>query len=80
MLFDELDTITAGGNGQFVLGCVSWLADQDTTSLIAAKSLMLEGLSLSSGQVSLWAGIFLVLIPLTLLILGIVVTLKRRRR
>ena len=77
---DELDTITAGGNGQFVLGCVSWLADQDTTSLIAAKSLMLEGLSLSSGQVSLWAGIFLVLIPLTLLILGIVVTLKRRRR
>ncbi len=77
---DELDLITAGGNGQFVLGCISWLASQDTTSLIAAKSLMLEGLSLSSGQVTLWAGVFLVLIPLALLILGIVVTLKRRRR
>lgn len=76
---DQLDAITAGGNGQFALGCLTWLADQDTTTLIAAKSLMLEGLSLSAGQVRLWAGVFLAVIPLGLIVAGILVTLKRRR-
>ena len=76
----DLDQITMGGNGQFALGCLTWLADQDTTALIAAKSLTLEGLSLSSGQATFWAGVFMVAVPLVLLILGITVTLKRRRR
>ena len=80
LMTDDLDQITMGGNGQFALGCLTWLADQDTTALIAAKSLMLEGLSLSSGQVTFWAGVFMVAVPLVLLILGITVTLKRRRR
>ena len=50
LMTDDLDQITMGGNGQFALGCLTWLADQDTTALIAAKSLMLEGLSLSSAR------------------------------
>ena len=37
-------------------------------------------LSLSSSQVTFWAGVFMVAVPLVLLILGITVTLKRRRR
>lgn len=79
LMTDELDLITMGGNSQFVLGCIGWLADQDTSALIAAKSLMLEGLSLSSAQVTLWAGVYIVAVPLALLIAGITVTLKRRR-
>ena len=80
LLSEQANTASAGANGQFALGCVTWLAGQDAATLIAAKSMMIEGLSLTASQANFWAVLFTLVLPLALLAAGITVTLKRRRR
>ena len=75
------DSRVAGGNSRFLLGCVGWLTDTDTTAtLVAAKGLTSDALTFTAGQTARYGALTVALLPLALLVCGAVITLKRRAR
>ncbi len=75
-----VDTIVNGGNSKLVLACAAKMTDQNSGTLVAAKSLEGDTLTVSAGGVMVWAFVFLAVIPLGLIIFGVVVTILRRRK
>lgn len=69
-----------GGNLDLALNMVNWLSNDDSLLNIPARTAPDQGLSLSAGwQITLFV-VFLVLLPLGLLVAGIAVWVRRRRR
>ena len=77
----QTDSRVAGGNSRFLLGCVGWLTDTDTTAtLVAAKGLTSDALTFTAGQTVRYGTLAVLVLPLALLVCGAVITLKRRAR
>lgn len=77
----QTDSRVAGGNSRFLLGCVGWLTDTDTTAtLVAAKGLTSDALTFTAGQTVRYGALAVLVLPLALLVCGAVITLKRRAR
>lgn len=77
----QTDSRVAGGNSRFLLGCMGWLTDTDTTAtLVAAKGLTSDALTFTAGQTARYGALTVALLPLALLVCGAVITLKRRAR
>jgi ABC-2 type transport system permease protein len=66
------------GNGEFLLGLLSRLTGQDLGITLAPKTLGLEYLPVSEFQMSLWGGVFTVLLPLLVMAAGVGIFLHRR--
>ena len=66
------------GNSEFFLNAVSWVNARSETISIRAKSLFKLPLRMSALQAVLFSGIFAILLPAVILILGLVIHLKRR--
>ncbi|MCI2046829.1 MAG: GldG family protein [Faecalibacterium sp.] len=75
-----VNTIVNGGNSKLVLACAAQMTDQNSGTLVAAKSLEGDTLTVSAGNVLVWAFVFLAVIPLGLIVFGVVVTILRRRK
>ncbi len=76
----EVDTLVAGSNFKFLMNVFSQLADHQTTSAIASKSLVYDMLSVTTGQQIFWRNITVFILPMGLLICGGVIWFGRRRR
>jgi len=70
--------LTQPGNIDFYMNCLSWLQDQEELISIRPKNLLAMSLRLTQVQFYLFAGITVVLIPLTILGAGLIVWLRRR--
>lgn len=79
-LDQNINMSVGGGNNQFLLGCLTWLSGQDSGILIAAKSLSGETLTVSAAQASLWGNLTTIVLPVACLLIGAVITIKRRQR
>ena len=80
LLNSQLDMMVNGNNSAVVLSALSQLAGQDVESLgIAAKSLSVDHLTVSTGQMQQWNMISMYLLPLAALAIGIVIVLRRRK-
>lgn len=80
LLDQNINLSVGGGNNQFLLGCMTWLSGQDSSILIAAKSLSSETLTVSAAQASLWGNLTTIVLPVACLLIGTVITVKRRQR
>lgn len=80
LLDENADTMVGGGNSQFLLGCTIWLAGEDSTILIAAKSFESDMLVTTAFQADLWGGVATVGLPVFCLVMGAAITIKRRRQ
>ena len=80
LLDENADTMVGGGNSQFLLGCTTWLAGEDSTILIAAKSFESDMLVTTAFQADLWGGVATVGLPVFCLVMGAAITIKRRRQ
>lgn len=69
-----------GGNMDFLLNSVNWMQDRKDNISITAKSLDTGVLTMSTLQRLLFSGIVVILIPLSIIIYGIMVWLKRRHQ
>ena len=69
-----------GGNDPCLLGCVSWLSGQDSSILIAAKSLSSDTRTVSAGDAAFWGNLTTIVLPMICLIAGAAITIKRRRQ
>lgn len=66
------------GNRDFVLNAIGWVQDQQETLSIRLKSTYQLPLQLNGAQLLIFAGLFVVVIPLGILVAGLVVWLRRR--
>ncbi len=66
------------GNRDFILNAIGWVQNQQETLSIRAKFTLQFPMQLTGAQVLIFAGLFVVLIPLGILIAGLVIWLRRR--
>ncbi len=66
------------GNRDFILNAIGWVQNQEETLSIRAKFTLQFPMQLTGAQVRIFAGLFVIVIPLGILIAGLVVWLRRR--
>ena len=77
---DTANSYVSGGNQDLFLNCLSWMAGQEDSLSIHAKSVSTEYLTMSSSAASLYTVLIIFLIPLLFLSIGIVIVVRRKRR
>lgn len=81
MLTDStLNTYTSGGNFDFVLNAIGYLCEHGSMISIRGKNITSDSLIVTSGQMTFWIFILMILIPLISIVTGFVVWVRRRRR
>ncbi len=80
MLDSYIDQTVSGANSNLFLNALNWMGDQVESISIRAKSLDAASLTVTSAQSSFWSIVMIGLIPLGFIALGIVVTIRRKRR
>ncbi|MFA9463339.1 MAG: Gldg family protein [Velocimicrobium sp.] len=67
------------GNGDLFLNSISWLEDTNSGLSIPARNVSQTYLTVNPSQAVFWGAIFVIIIPITLLIAGLVIWLRRRK-
>jgi hypothetical protein len=67
-----------GGNTDLFMNSLAWLQDRPETLSVRSKSIYILPMQLTNLEIAVFAGIFVILIPLVFFIWGLVVWLKRR--
>lgn len=80
MFSASADSMVSGGNQRFFTGVLSDMVNIDTVVSIPSKSLAIDYLTLTQANVNFWGNLTTIIIPLGLLICGIVVWLRRRKK
>lgn len=77
---DQFNAQVSGGNQDFFLNALEWLCDQEESVTIHAKSLSTNYLTMPDSTANVLGILVLALIPGTLLAVGILLTVRRKRR
>lgn len=81
MLTDSsMNTYTSGANYDFILNAVGYVCEHESMISIRGKNITSSSLIVSSGQMTFWIFILMILIPLVLIITGFIIWIRRRRR
>lgn len=80
LLDDQANQSVSGGNYDLILNAVSWLCEHESSITIHAKSIDSAKLVLTTSQINFWSSIIMILLPLIVIVTGIVVWLKRRKK
>jgi ABC-2 type transport system permease protein len=80
LLLDDIDEMVGGNNTNLVLNAIGWMTGQDNGISIRPKTTASTSLRLTSAQAFQWSMLFCVLIPLTLILFGSIVCIRRNRR
>lgn len=76
----QMNTYVSGGNYDFLLNSVGFLCEHESTISIRGKSVYSSSLAVTSGQMTAWIFVLMVLIPLVLITTGLVIWIRRRKR
>lgn len=77
---DTMNKMVSGGNSKLFLNTLSWICGHESTISIPVKSMSFEYLTLTAANVNFWSIIVIVVIPLTFILYGLFVWLKRRKQ
>lgn len=77
---DNINQLVAGANEDFAINGLSWMCEHESGIAIHSKRLDTQKLVLTAGQVNFWSLLFMIVIPISVIIAGIVVWLRRRRK
>lgn len=80
LLEDNVNAMVSGGNSNLFMNSVNWMCDQQETISIRAKSMDEQGLTLTLAQSSFWSIVLLGVIPGAIILCGVVVVVRRKRR
>lgn len=79
-LKDDVNQEVSGANEDLAINGFSWMCDHESSIAIHSKSLDVDYLVLTAGQVSFWTLLLMFVIPIATIIAGVVVWLRRRRK
>ena len=77
---DDANARVSGGNQDLFLNALDWLCDQEQSVTIHAKTLGTNYLTMSDATANILSILVLAVIPGTLLALGIILNVRRKRR
>lgn len=80
LLDSYVNSAVSGANGDLFLNALNWMAGQEESISIRAKSLDSTGLTVTQGESSMWSIILIGVIPAALVAVGIVIWIRRKRR
>lgn len=80
MLDSNYNNAVSGGNFTYFLTILESMCDKSGSLAIEAKSMAEPSIVLSNGQAGFWAVVIIGLIPLSLIVVGVVIRERRRRR
>ena len=80
LMENGVNAMVSGGNSDLFMNSVNWMCDQQETISIRAKTLDEQELTLTQSQSSFWSIVLLGIIPGVVIIMGIVVVIRRKRR
>lgn len=76
----QMDTYVSGGNYNFLLNSVGFLCEHESMISIRGKNIYSSSLAVTSGQMTAWIFVLMVLIPVAVIVSGLVIWLRRRKR
>ena len=80
-MFDEyIDSAVSGGNSNLLLNALNWMGGQEESISIRAKSLDETGLSITESESSFWSAVMIGVLPAALVVIGIIIWARRKRR
>lgn len=77
MLVPDADSMVSGGNTSFLLNCVNWLNDENTSIYVSPKSLEGTTIMIDEGSIGKIKVVSWVIIPGVLFLAGFIVWLRR---
>ena len=80
LMEDNVNAMVSGGNSDLFMNSLDWMCDQQETISIRSKSMDEQGLTLTQAQSSFWSIVLLGVIPGAILMVGIVIVMRRKRR
>lgn len=80
MMQDSVNAMVSGANSDLFMNSISWMCDQVETISIRAKSMDETGLTLTQSQSAFWRTVMLGVIPGAVILIGVVVVIRRKRR
>ncbi len=80
MFTEEVNTTLAVGNYDLFANTLGYLCEHESAISIRAKSMDGTQLALTSFEANLWSAVVVVLVPAALLVVGVVIWIRRRRR
>ena len=80
MFTEEVNTTLAVGNYDLFANTLGYLCEHESAISIRAKSMDGTQLALTSFEANLWSAVVVVLVPAVLLVVGVVIWMRRRRR
>ena len=80
LLTDNVNAMVSGANSDLFMNSVEWMCDQEETISIRSRSLDQEGLTLTGAKSSFWSAVMIGFIPGAVLVIGLVIVVRRKRR
>lgn len=77
---ESVDAYVGGGNITMFLNAICWLCEDDGEASIHGKTVSTQFLTIDSSTVNLWRNIMIGAVPLTVLAVGVIVCIRRKRR
>ena len=76
----EYASLLIGGNAQLLTSTVNWMTGEENGVVIDSKSMSAETLTVPAKAIMLLGLLFTIVVPLAFIVVGIAITLVRRRR
>lgn len=80
IFMDDVNSSVSGGNAQLLGSVVNWMNGEETNTVIDSKSMSAETLTVPGSLVMPLGLLFVIILPLGCLLVGVVVSIQRRRR
>lgn len=80
LLDDGANQSVSGGNHDFILNAISWLCEHESSITIHSKSLDSAKLVLTAAQINFWSIVTMIILPLFVIVIGVVVWFRRRKK
>ena len=80
MLDINVDYTVGGANSNLILNALNWMGDQEESISIRAKSIDEETLTVPASSSSFWSVVMIGIIPAALIVVGILIFIRRKRR
>ncbi|OYO43071.1 hypothetical protein CG709_20315, partial [Lachnotalea glycerini] len=80
LLDDGANKTVSGGNHDFIINALGYLCEHESSISIHSKSIDSQKLVLTAAQINFWTTIIMILLPLAVVITGIIVWFRRRKK
>lgn len=80
MMMEEMDEMVGGNNTNLVLNAIAWMTEQEDSITIRPKPTSSAPLRLTSAQAQGWSVLFVLAIPCAVILAGMIVCVRRKRR